>query len=149
MLEAYAWPQSVDAGEPFAVRISSDAPAVDVEVVREGASREVVRRAADVAAGPQSTPDDAAASGCGWDDTLTVELPDDARSGYHAVTVTSGDERADAFVVVRPRPDDPAPILLVLSTTTWNAYNDWGGPSLYTGATRVSFERPLARGFLV
>ena len=37
----------------------------------------------------------------------------------------------------------------MLSTTTWHAYNDWGGPSLYTGGTRVSFERPLARGFLV
>ena len=30
-----------------------------------------------------------------------------------------------------------------------DAYNDWGGPSLYTGGTRVSFERPLAPGFLV
>ena len=37
----------------------------------------------------------------------------------------------------------------MLSTTTWNAYNDWGGPSFYTGSTRVSFERPMARGFLV
>jgi hypothetical protein len=71
------------------------------------------------------------------------------RSGYYAVTVTAGDERADAFLVVRPDPTDPAPILLVLSTTTWHAYNDWGGPSLYTGGTRVSFERPLANGFLV
>ncbi len=38
---------------------------------------------------------------------------------------------------------------MVLSTSTWNAYNDWGGPSLYTGGTRVSFERPMAPGFLV
>jgi N,N-dimethylformamidase beta subunit-like protein len=37
----------------------------------------------------------------------------------------------------------------VLSTTTWHAYNDWGGPSLYTGGTRVSFRRPFAPGFLV
>ncbi len=55
--------------------------------------------------------------------------------------------RADAFFVVRPRADR-SPILLVLSTATYNAYNDWGGPSLYTGGTRVSFERPFARGFL-
>ena len=75
----------------------------------------------------------------------------DWRSGYYAVTVTAGDERADAFLVVRPEPGAPgrAPILLVLSTCTWNAYNDWGGPSLYTGAHHVSFERPLAPGFLV
>ena len=37
----------------------------------------------------------------------------------------------------------------MLSTTTWHAYNDWGGPSLYTGGTHVSFERPFAKGFLV
>jgi hypothetical protein len=64
------------------------------------------------------------------------------------VTLTAGEDRADAFAVVRPRARR-APILLVLSTATYAAYNDWGGPSLYTGGTRVSFERPLAPGFLV
>jgi hypothetical protein len=57
------------------------------------------------------------------------------------------DDEADAFFVMRPA-HRRSPILLVLSTTTSNAYNDWGGPSLYTGGTRVSFERPLAPGFL-
>ena len=149
MLEAYAWPQSVAPGEPFAVRISSDHPTVDVEVAREGAVREVVHRSPGVAAVRQPVPDHPAADGCGWEDTLAIELPGTTRSGYHAVTVTVGDERADAFVVVRPGAGERAPILLVLSTTTWNAYNDWGGPSLYTGGTRVSFDRPLAPGFLV
>jgi hypothetical protein len=37
----------------------------------------------------------------------------------------------------------------VLSTATYDAYNDWGGPSLYTGGTTVSMRRPMARGFLV
>jgi hypothetical protein len=36
----------------------------------------------------------------------------------------------------------------VLSTSTYDAYNDWGGPSLYTGATQVSMRRPMAPGFL-
>src|SRR3989475_13287857 len=38
---------------------------------------------------------------------------------------------------------------MVLSTATYDAYNDWGGPSLYTGGTQVSSERPMAAGFLV
>ena len=38
--------------------------------------------------------------------------------------------------------------LLVLATNTWNAYNTWGGRSLYTGGTQVSFGRPFARGML-
>ena len=40
-------------------------------------------------------------------------------------------------------------MLLVLATNTWNAYNNWGGRSLYTGAHEVSFDRPWGRGMLV
>jgi hypothetical protein len=149
MLEAYVWPQSVAPGEPFGLKISSDHPRVDIEVAREGATREVAHRIEGAVAGVQPVPASPATDGCGWEDSVTIALPPGTRSGYHAVTVTADGERADAFVVVRPGADPRAPILLVLSTTTWNAYNDWGGPSLYTGGTRVSFERPLAPGFLI
>jgi hypothetical protein len=117
-------------------------------VIRDGATPDSVFRADALRGERHATPTNASANGCDW--PVTVEIPTDGwRSGYYAATVTAGVERADACVVVRPGSDDPAPILLVLATTTWNAYNDWGGPSLYTGGTRVSFERPFAKGFLV
>ena len=147
-LEAYCWPPSVGHGEPVELFVSTDAPTFDVTVVREGAGSEPVWSAKAITGRSHDTPDDASSNGCGWPPALEIPVGR-WRSGYHAVTVTAGDERANAFLVVRPDPSDPAPILLVLSTTTWHAYNDWGGPSLYTGGTRVSFERPLARGFLV
>ena len=105
----------------------------------------------DVPAGLHPIPDGASAAGCGWPAATTIPVGRDWPSGYYAVTVTAGAERADAFLVVHPVPGAAgrSPILLVLSTCTWNAYNDWGGPCLYTGATQVAFERPLARGFLV
>jgi hypothetical protein len=37
---------------------------------------------------------------------------------------------------------------MVLGTNTYNAYNKWGGACLYTGSPRVSFQRPLERGFI-
>ena len=40
------------------------------------------------------------------------------------------------------------PGLLVAATGTWTAYNDWGGPSYYTGGHVSSLERPLPKGFL-
>jgi hypothetical protein len=46
------------------------------------------------------------------------------------------------------RPGRDTPLVLALSTTTWCAYNDWGGPNLYMGASRVAFDRPLPSGFL-
>ena len=147
-LEAYCWPPSVGRGEPIELFVSTDAPTFDVAVVRESAGSEPVWSAEGIGGRSHEAPDDASSNACGWPPAL--EIPVGAwRSGYHAVTVTAGDERADAFLVVRPDPTDPAPILLVLSTTTWHAYNDWGGPSLYTGGTRVSFERPLVNGFLI
>jgi hypothetical protein len=149
MLEAYCWPPSVVPGEPSNLHVSTNAGAFDVEVAREGATRDVVWRGPLVAAGEHATPPDAASEGCGW--PVAAEIPVGPwRSGYYSVTLTAGTERADAFLVVRPGSGAPRePILLALSTSTWNAYNDWGGPSLYTGADRVSFERPQARGFLV
>jgi len=149
MIEGYCFPQSAEPGESLPLHVSTDAPAFDVEIAREGATREVVWRAEGVRGHAHPTPDDAAAIGCGWPPTLEIPIGEDWRSGYYAVTLTAGEERAEAFLVVRPGPSTPrASMILVLATTTWNAYNDWGGPSLYTGGTRVSFERPLARGFL-
>ena len=147
-LEAYCWPPSVGRGEAVGLRVSTDAPTFDVAVVQESAEPERVWSAEGIGGRSHDTPDGASSNGCGWPPALEIPVGG-WRSGYHAVTVTAGDERADAFLVVRPDPSEPAPILLVLSTTTWHAYNDWGGPSLYTGGTRVSFERPLARGLLV
>ncbi len=45
-------------------------------------------------------------------------------------------------------PTRPRRALYVLETNTWNAYNTWGGCSLYTGGTTVSFDRPFGRGIL-
>jgi len=149
MLEAYCFPRSAAPGETLPLHVSTDAASFDVEVARVGAARDVVWTASAVPGTRHDTPDDAAASGCAWPAALEIPIGDDWRSGYYSVRLTAGAERADAFLVVRPGPDGRrAPMILVLSTSTWNAYNDWGGPSLYTGGTQVSFERPLARGFL-
>jgi N,N-dimethylformamidase beta subunit-like, C-terminal len=147
-LEAYCWPPSAGRGEQVGLFVSTDAPTFDVAVAPEGAEGEPIWSAGGIAGRSHDTPDDASSNGCRWPSALEIPVGG-WRSGYHAVTVTAGDERADAFLIVRPDPSEPAPVLLVLSTTTWHAYNDWGGPSLYTGGTRVSFERPFARGFLV
>src|SRR5439155_247981 len=139
----------VEPGEPVGLHVSTDLGRFEVStsLQREAAETEW---SGGGSAGMQETPGDASAEGCGWPLSLEIPTSADAPSGYRSVTVTSGDERADAFFVVRPRPGSPtSPILLVLATPTWNAYNDRGGPSLYTGGTRVSFERPMARGFLV
>ena len=146
MLEGYCWPQSALPGDRIDLHVSTHAERFDVEVVREGAEPVVVWRAEAVPGIKHPVPPSASSEGCQWPPTVTIPVDDGWPSGYHSVRLSAGGEDADAFFAVRPR--EPVSILLVLSTSTYAAYNDWGGPSLYTGGTRVSLDRPLARGFL-
>jgi hypothetical protein len=149
MLEGYAWPLSVLPGEAVQLHLSSDAGPVSIEVTRDGANDESPVHSTDaVVVGTHAIPTGASSQGCGWPAAHAFTVPADTPSGYYAVTLRAGTERADAFFVVRAPAERRARLLLLLSTTTYNAYNDFGGPSLYTGGHVVSFERPLARGFL-
>jgi len=90
----------------------------------------------------------------GWHASARLRIPADWISGFYLVrlrnTATGGESYA-SFVV---RSEHPAPIVIVLPTNTWEAYNDWGGLSLYrdkrgqqagmpvTTARSVSFLRP-------
>ena len=126
MLDGYCWPQSVLPGGEVALHVSSSGP-FGVEVAREGGAREVVWRADAVAGSEHPVPATASADGCDWPASLAVPTDEAWRSGHYSVRLTSGDQEAHAFFAVRPAAG-LAPILLVLSTSTANAYNDWGAP---------------------
>jgi hypothetical protein len=149
----YCWPQSAVGGETVGLHLSSaGGRPVSVEVARCGYKRDIVF-ADTVPADFQPTPHGAAQDGCGWPAAMVLGVDPAWRSGYYEVVleidVDGKRRRSHAFFVVRPPTGAPtAPILLALSTNTWNAYNDFGGNQLYTGATSVSFQRPMARGYL-
>ena len=82
-----------------------------------------------------------------------VTVGNDWVSGYYVVNfvLTSGPNSGRATwtpLVVTAPPEREKNILVHASTTTWQAYNNWGGKSLYdynsTGgrAHKVSFDRP-------
>ncbi|MBV9214350.1 MAG: hypothetical protein JOZ25_11980 [Actinobacteria bacterium] len=92
----------------------------------------------------------------GWSATDTFRVPADARSGYYlaefVLTAGSHAGRARPYpFIVRPDASSPPSLLVVAPVNTWQAYNNWGGKSLYgfnsTGsvaANHVSFDRPYA-----
>jgi hypothetical protein len=150
----YCWPQSVEAGGTVGLHVSSaGGRRVAIEVARIGRERTVVLTDPGVEAGDHATPADASTNGCGWPVAFAIDIDPAWHSGYYEVVLeidVDGKTRRDlAFFVVRPRVEAAsAAILLVLATNTWHAYNDFGGRNLYTGATRVSLQRPMARGYL-
>ena len=107
----------------------------------------------DVPGAAHPTPENADSHGCDWPAALTIPIGSDWASGMYLVTLHAHGAAHDraighAMFVVRAKRASGNP-LLVLATNTYNAYNNWGGRSLYTGGHQVSFDRPFGRGMLV
>ena len=136
------------------MRCSSRVPTVNVSVARVGLERVEVWRRDGIRVGEHPVPDDASATGCGWPVAFSIDVDPAWPSGYYEVSLRAdgvvGEEgTAEAFFVVRPTSTSvAAPAILVLATNTYNAYNQWGGACLYSDAVKVSFDRPLERGYL-
>ncbi len=92
-----------------------------------------------------------------WETTYELTLdPKTFLPGCYLFRLNAAD--ADAHVPLTIRVDDSnAPFLMVNAVTSWQAYNKWGGASLYWGRTRhgetyaararvVSFDRPYVLG---
>jgi streptogramin lyase len=90
---------------------------------------------------------------CHWASAFAVAIEQSWLSGYYAFKLIN-EAGFDTYVPFVVRNDDRrAPILVQASVTTWQAYNVWGGTSLYRNnardpnytavrARRVSFDRP-------
>ena len=153
-VEAYCGGLSYTAGDELTVHVRCTTDRYDVEIFRWGATRELVWSAADLPGTIPGTPVDADAAGCDWPASITITVPAEWRSGFHHVRLRAHgapDDRAvgDACFVVRAPIGAPsARALVVIATNTYNAYNSWGGRSLYTGAREVSYRRPFGRGMI-
>lgn len=81
-----------------------------------------------------------------WDFTITKQTP----PGQYLIRLDDkyGDSNFVPLMVTNP--DSKSPVTFVSSVLTWQAYNEWGGYSLYKGPNRtrrtramvVSFDRP-------
>ncbi len=92
----------------------------------------------------------------GWPASDTLTIGPDWVSGYYVadLVLTSGPDAGKADwvpFIVRERPSRRSAILVQAAVNTWQAYNRWGGMSLYENAegasckgvcTHVSFDRP-------
>ena len=151
-IEGYCDQLSYVAGDRVHVHCSTELPEFSAEVSRFGLTRQLVWRGEGLSGRSHPVPEDAYANGCRWPATFSLEIGDDWRSGFYEIALRpDGNGRpGHAFFAVRPSASTArAPILLVLSTNTYNAYNCFGGECLYTGAHQVSFDRPLEPGYIV
>jgi hypothetical protein len=101
---------------------------------------------------PVGHPGDGGIVQAGWPVTDEIDVPAGWTSGYLMVRfrLTSG-QAATTYVILREPPTHHSAILVQVPVNTWQAYNGWGGMSLYEfgyangqRANHVSFDRPYA-----
>jgi hypothetical protein len=161
-IEGYAGQRSIAQGEEIPIHVSTTAAKYEIEVARLGATREVVWKKSDVPGAAYPVPEDASANGCRWPESVRVPSGAAWKSGYYEVSLRAADaggkwthrgkrtaESSTWFIVRQAQPGTTSKILLQLCTNTYNAYNNWGGFSVYAYNSlsnnqghRVSFERP-------
>ena len=73
---------------------------------------------------------------CAWTPSFAVQVPQDAVSGLYVVTIVR-DDGWGTFVPLVVRDARRADLLFQASVTTYQAYNGWGGESLYEDAAGV------------
>jgi hypothetical protein len=163
-IEGYAEAASVQPGETLRLHVSSVSPRFSIEVFRMGwYGGAGARRVYEVRAIPgvkRAIPKPRNGDGlveCAWPVSCRVPVGADWLSGVYLARLTGSRDGKQSFIpfVVRepdraPGASRRAPILIPLAVNTWQAYNNWGGKSLYDfnsfggRATRVSFDRPYA-----
>ena len=161
--EGYASRTSAAAGETVTFYVRSLAKSFWADVYRlgwyGGDGATLVLSLPPMAGDPQTgptRPDPATGlTRADWRPSFQLAIPEEWRSGMYMVKLTdSGGQESYVPLVVRGR--GLAPILFVHSSATDEAYNSWGGESLYLGSTpalslpravKVSFDRPFVQDF--
>lgn len=172
-LEGYASATSVSPGETitFHLRLLFSTARgrfkSQIGIYQKGKEEKLVHTGSGTALS-SATPANAYEIGCGWPPAYTLIIPDDWSSGVYIarvsavsgllpLTLTEEVTTDILFVVKAAAPGTNSKILFQLTVNTDQAYNNWGGKSLYDynstdgmPAHKVSFDRPCAnRNFYV
>ncbi|MCT9931983.1 DUF4082 domain-containing protein [Planotetraspora sp. A-T 1434] len=162
-IEGYSDQFSVAPGTTINFKIRTSATAFTVKVYRVGyyqgnGARFITDLTPNVSvarANPATCPtnDTTGLTECSWNTAASWAVPSGQISGvYFAHLVrTDGTTDGNKIVFVVRNDSSTSDLLFKTSDTTWQAYNDWGGNSFYSGtantatgrAVKLSYNRPF------
>jgi hypothetical protein len=163
-IEGYASQTSINRGEHIDLFVNTRSSEYSIEVFRMGwyagsggrrmTPPEILKGRKQVIPSPVS---DSGLIDCEWRDPYTLRISDSSdapewTSGIYLVKLTTQDSGKQSYIMFVIRDDmRSSNYLMQSSVTTFQAYNNWGGKSLYgsnsrnkVAATKVSFNRPYA-----
>jgi hypothetical protein len=153
-VEGYVDATSINIGETVNVRARSSLGAYTVSFLRIGwyggaGASEIYRSSALTGVGyPTPAWDSTGLVECNWPISLSVPTNGWTSGYYLAALIPVATGVAESYIPFVIRDDSStAPIVMQIPFTTYQAYNSWGGKSMYYGddgrrADRVSSDRP-------
>ncbi len=173
-ITGFATSMSVNVGQTESFKIKTPASAYHINVLRLGyyggdGARLIASNIQPSAQLPQNQPECLTNSSTGlidcgnWGVSASWTVPNNVVSGVYIAELIRNDTGGESQIPFVVRNDaSHADILLQTSDATWQAYNEYGGNSLYTctvecppgnpkaykGAYSVSYNRPFAGAFV-
>jgi hypothetical protein len=161
----YTDAMSYAPGDEVAFHGSSTASAFSLEIWKDGVTPVCVHAQDGLSTAFVPMPKQAYRNGCDWPVAHRWTVPEDAASGFYRVAAWCQRDDGSRFLqhhffVVRPpagQARQNGRFLFLLSTSTWTAYNDWGGANSYEGidgpegkqfSPVLSTQRPWTRGLV-
>jgi hypothetical protein len=164
-IEGYASATSINRGQTIQFFVSTFDPGFTLEIFRvgwyQGIGARKVKAAVSLPGMRQPIPSPDPVTGlveCDWQPSYSLTVPYDAAdptdwaSGVYLAKLTAGVSGKQSYIIFVVRDDARASrFLFQSSVTTFQAYNNWGGKSLYNNgiggpAVKVSFNRPYGPG---
>lgn len=151
---------SYRTGETAVLFLSANVEDVVIRIYRDDAMAERIYDSGPLQAKFHDVPERAFEQGCHWPEFLRWNIPQELKSGGYIVEILDANA-IDApalghhLLIIRSDKRHPHTIALVAATSTWTAYNDWGGASHYYGlntglprgrSPHLALNRPWARG---
>lgn len=161
-IEGYGSAVSINRGESITFFVNTAAPIYTLEVFRmgwyAGAGARKMLPAVTLSGTQQPIPTADPITGlieCHWAPSYVLQVPNnpadptDWMSGIYLVKLTALDSGKQSYILFVVRDDARrSDFIFQNSVATYEAYNSWGGMSLYTKprAFKVSFNRPTVHG---
>jgi hypothetical protein len=165
-LEGFATATSINAGESVDIKVNTaDGAPFRIEIYRAGNYGGAQARLISVLPGlvgvsqpdPQQNLTTGLSDCSNWLVTATLTTTAEWPTGVYLLRLARTDNATDNHILLVIRRDgDPGDVAYAVSVSTYQAYNNWGGKSLYTWnssgdntvagtprAVKVSFDRPF------
>lgn len=156
----YSDQRSYRAGQSAGLRVSSTVDVIVIRIYRDSVHRPLVFTSGPLTAKFHPAPHRAFEVGCDWPVLLTWDIPQDLASGGYLVEISAATGPSHTvlghdLLIVRACQKALGTMALVAATSTWTAYNEWGGANHYHGINEgtprgrspyLAKKRPWARG---